>query len=303
VKKPRSAQGNLVRGRGFVGDFAICRQPLNGDYAMKRQYVSLLLAALAAVNAPGCSSGLGLSSPYSSGPREMMTSRWRDHVWANRAYQTRLADSATGRVYESDFRRGFIAGYQSVSQGGDGTIPAMPPRRYWGSQYLSPEGQAKSKSWFDGYPEGVRAAQADGIDAYRDIYVSQLLEDLQRQGPGMQPSEGRHMLDLPPEDRLAPPTPPEWVNPAAPPIPVGFNSATGSQPPPDRTAPAELAVSPNLDLPTGVNVPAGFTASPDAPVSVGAPVPVGFVDFATYEAAPRMAPGHKVPVLKSGLKP
>jgi hypothetical protein len=284
---------------------------------MKRQYVPLLLAALAAVHAPGCSSGPGLSSPYSSGPRDMMTSRWRDHVWANRAYQTRLADSADQRAYESDFRRGFLAGYQSVSQGGDGTIPAMPPRLYWGSQYLSPEGQAKAKSWFDGYPEGVRAAQADGIDAYRDIYVSQLLEDIERTGPGMQPSMGRHMLDMPVDERLAPPAQPEWVDPAAPPKPIVRQSPTETATPDAAIAPvsaqvpgdAEKATTPSASpIPTAVNVnprsaPAVFHASPESPSATGGPVPVGFVDFATYEAAPRMVPGHQVPVLRGNKKP
>lgn len=240
---------------------------------MKRHYIYLLLAAVATLNGSGCSSGLGLSSPYSSGPREMFTSRWRDHVWANRAYETRIVGSGgvgSGgkRAYESDYRGGFVAGYQSVSQGGDGTVPAMPPRKYWGSQYLSPEGQGKAKAWFEGFPEGVRAAQADGIDAYRDIYVGQLLEDVEKNGPGTKPEIGRHMKDMPVEDRLPPANVFDSTDESAPPLPITYN-----QP-----------VSYNEPIPQAMK-PAG-------------PVPVSYVDFSSFQSAPRLAPTPKVPVIQ-----
>ncbi|MBL8890130.1 MAG: hypothetical protein JNL67_09135 [Planctomycetaceae bacterium] len=234
---------------------------------MKSQYLFILVAAAAALNAAGCSSGLGLSSPYSSGPRDMLSSRWRDHVWANRAYETRLANSSTERAFESDFRRGFVAGYQSISQGGDGTVPAMPPRKYWGSQYLSPDGQAKAKAWFEGFPAGVQAAQADGIDAYRDIYVSQLLEDVEKNGPGTKPEIGRHMKELPAEDRLPPQTLPEWTNESAPPLPATYNRQISY-------------------------------VSPEAASGSVVPHPMKQIDFASYQAAPRLIPTPKVPVVQ-----
>lgn len=239
---------------------------------MKRHYIYLLLAAIATLNGSGCSSGLGLSSPYSSGPREMFTSRWRDHVWSNRAYETRLADSAGDRSYEADFRRGFIAGYQSISQGGDGTVPAMPPRKYWGSEYLSPEGQSKAKAWFEGFPSGVQAAQADGIDAYRDIYVSQLLQEVEKNGPGTKPEIGRHMKDMPAEDRLPPSNVPLWQDESAPPIPVTYNRPV-SYVETEMIAPSQAAQR------TG-------------------PVPVGYVDFASYQLSPQLVPTPKVPVIQ-----
>jgi len=235
---------------------------------MKRHYIYLLLAAVATLNGSGCSSGLGLSSPYSSGPREMFTSKWRDHVWANRAYETRIAGSAGKRAFQSDYRGGFVAGYQSVSQGGDGTVPAMPPRKYWGSQYLSPDGQAKAKAWFEGFPEGVAAARADGIDAYRDIYVSQLLEDVERNGPGTKPEIGRHMKDMPVEDRLPPANVLEWQNESAPPLPVTYNQ------------------------------PVSYMEPETQAVRSQGPVPVNYVDFASYQSAPRAVPTPKVPVIQ-----
>ncbi len=197
----------------------------------------------------------------------MLTSRWRDHVWANRAYETRVAGTGTERIYEGDFRRGFVAGYQSVSRGGDGTMPAMPPQRYWGSQYLSPDGQAKTKAWFEGFPEGVRAAQTDGIDAYRDIYVNQLLDDLNRQAPGTNPEMGRHMLDMPFEDRL--------------PLP-----ATPRDAPIDSAPPTPTFVQPVSHM--------------ERADETSQPTPLGYVDFATYQSAPRLTPitGHRVPVIR-----
>lgn len=244
---------------------------------MKRHYIYLLLAAVATLNGSGCSSGLGLSSPYSSGPREMFTSKWRDHVWSNRAYETRIAGSAGKRAFQSDYRGGFVAGYQSVSQGGDGTVPAMPPRKYWGSQYLSPEGQLKAKAWFEGFPEGVQAAQADGIDAYRDIYVSQLLEEVEKNGPGTKPEIGRHMKDMPVEDRLPPANMLEWQDESAPPQPVTYNQVTYNRPV-SYVEPATLGVRPQ------------------------GPAPLSYVDFASYQSAPRAVPTPVVPVVQPKSK-
>lgn len=235
---------------------------------MKSQYLCYLVAAAAALSAAGCSSGFGLSSPYSSGPRDMVSSRWRDYVWANRAYETRLADSSADRAFESDFRRGFVAGYQSVSQGGDGTVPAMPPRKYWGSQYLSPDGQSKARAWFEGFPAGVQAAQTDGIDAYRDIYVSQLLEDVERHAPGTKPEIGRHMKDLPVEDQLPPQQLIEGAIESAPPVP-----------------------------PTDVQQ-ISYVAPETTWAHSATPHPMQEVDFASYQAAPRLVPTPKVPVVQ-----
>lgn len=240
---------------------------------MKRHYVYLLLLAAATVSGTGCSSGLGLSSPYSGGPREMVSSRWRDHVWANRAYETRFAETDADVAFESDYRRGFVAGYQSVSQGGDGTLPAMPPRRYWGSHYLSPEGQAKAKAWFDGYPVGVRAAQEDGIDAYRDIYVNQLLDDINKQGPGMNPEMGRHMLDMPEDERLAPPSQPDWTE-------------SNNDPP----------------LVESYNIPASYVeeAADSEEFPANMPIPIRQAGFAANQPIFTPPPTYEVPVLKPG---
>jgi len=230
---------------------------------MTRQYVLLLALAVTAATGSGCSTGTGLSSPYSAGPRDYVTNRWRDHVWANRAYETKIAGSMRGRMHETDYRRGFVAGYQSVSQGGDGTVPPMPPRRYWGSEYLSPEGQTKAKSWFEGFPDGVRAAQEDGIDAYRDIYVSQLLDDLNRLEPGMYPETGRHMLGLPPEDQLLPGghTTRAWDSEVQPPDPMELSSG-----------PTMSTEGPSAAVAAGLPVPIGRSST--VPVGSGAP-PVG----------------------------
>lgn len=164
---------------------------------MNRQNAVLLALALMLLTGPGCtSSSVGTAGPYSGGPTDWIASGWRSHVWANRSYEVNVAQTGAERIHNNDYKRGFVAGYQAVCDGGDGEIPAVPPRKYWGSRYLSPEGQAKSRAWFEGYPAGVQAAQADGIDSYRDIYVSQLLDDVHSAQNGYQPQTGQHMNDL-----------------------------------------------------------------------------------------------------------
>lgn len=161
---------------------------------MNRQNAFLLALGLLFLAGTGCTSSVGTYGPYSGGPTDWVASGWRSHVWANRAYETSVVQAGGGeRIYSGDYKRGFVAGYRAICEGSDGEIPAVPPRKYWGSRYLSPEGQAKSRAWFEGYPAGVQAAQTDGIDSYRDIYVSQLLDDMHRDQTGYAPAIGEHM--------------------------------------------------------------------------------------------------------------
>jgi hypothetical protein len=69
----------------------------------------------------------------------------------------------------SDFRKGFMAGYEDVSFGSNGCPPSLPPARYWKARYGSEVGKAKTNAWFDGYSHGALAAEADGIAAANRI--------------------------------------------------------------------------------------------------------------------------------------
>ena len=192
---------------------------------MNRQNALLIALGLVFLAGTGCStSSFGTSGPYSGGPSDWVASGWRSHVWANRAYETTVVQAGHHCRFEGDYKRGFVAGYQAVCDGGDGEIPAVPPRRYWGSRYLSPEGQSKSPAWFEGYPAGVRAAQSDGIDSYRDIYVSQLLDDVNNLQNGNQPAVGEHMNGV---DMIAP----EAIQP----IPASTSEGLGVPPEPSAS--------------------------------------------------------------------
>ena len=63
-----------------------------------------------------------------------------------------------------DYRRGFIQGYCDVALGGDGCLPVMPPRRYWGWCYQNQRGQECVAAWYEGYPVGCSAATQVGCD-------------------------------------------------------------------------------------------------------------------------------------------
>src|SRR5262245_59264262 len=109
---------------------------------------ALLLAPFSPVVGP---------SAFATGPvayyetTESIILGWRNHVWSKRAwYQQRHLFAA--HPYVVDFGEGFRSGYLDVAGGGDGCVPVLPPRRYWSWRYQSPEGQAKTNAWFEGYP-------------------------------------------------------------------------------------------------------------------------------------------------------
>ncbi|WP_145082025.1 hypothetical protein [Aureliella helgolandensis] len=74
--------------------------------------------------------------------------------------------------YTKDFCNGFRAGFEAVATGSDGCTPAFPPSEYWGWQYQSADGQARSAAWFAGYPHGARAAEEDGVAFWNQVPMS-----------------------------------------------------------------------------------------------------------------------------------
>lgn len=117
----------------------------------------------------GCGTVSYLSS--TTRPMDSLFIGYRDHVWANRAYN--MAHRGQSRPLMSHHRKGFVAGYCDVCRGGDGYVPALPPDEYWSYEYQSSQGQECVRAWFDGYPAGVAAARQTGVDRFRDVYVSE----------------------------------------------------------------------------------------------------------------------------------
>lgn len=74
--------------------------------------------------------------------------------------------------YESDFEDGFRRAYVDVATGGSGTVPPVPPEKYWKASYRSAEGHAQADAWFAGYRAGAQSARSDGLDAYNTIPAS-----------------------------------------------------------------------------------------------------------------------------------
>jgi hypothetical protein len=68
--------------------------------------------------------------------------------------------------YLCDFGNGFREGYANVMGGGEGCVPALPPRKYWGNCYQNADGHAAVVAWFDGYQHGAAVAKADGGGSY-----------------------------------------------------------------------------------------------------------------------------------------
>jgi hypothetical protein len=58
------------------------------------------------------------------------------------------------------YEQGFEQAYIDLAEGGDGSLPAIAPERYWHCTYRSPSGQALADEWFAGYEAGVASAQS-----------------------------------------------------------------------------------------------------------------------------------------------
>ena len=114
---------------------------------------------------------------------------YRDMVWARRAFNLRYGNC--DRPFANHFRNGFVEGYCSVCEGGDGYVPAVPPEEYWGYEYQSAEGSQCVNAWFEGFPLGAAAARKDNAGKYNDIFISKMINNAvtMDQAPNVLPND------------------------------------------------------------------------------------------------------------------
>ena len=121
--------------------------------------------------------------------------------------------------YSADFCAGFRQGYEDVANGSNGCTPAMPPRSYWTWEFQSGEGQARTSSWFSGYPQGARAAEEDGIGNYSQLQLSSGLQTEYQQA-GVLP-QGGHVYPIPANESVVPNSMPSVMRGNSVPMPMG----------------------------------------------------------------------------------
>jgi hypothetical protein len=134
--------------------------------------VRLLMAAIAAVfifQSTGCTTSGCLDWDHLL---DEPLAEFRQKTWAQRAYNSRYANC--DRKYGDHFRQGFIEGYSAICSGQDGYVPALPPENYWGQEYQCAQGSKCVNAWFEGYPAGAEAAQADGAGQFHNVYISKM---------------------------------------------------------------------------------------------------------------------------------
>lgn len=137
--------------------------------------------------------------------------KYRDMVWARRAYNLRYGDCQ--RDYSQHFENGFEAGYSATCDGGDGYVPALPPADYRGFEYQTADGARCVNSWFEGYPAGVAAARNDSAGTYHDVLISRMIDSAIQQD--------KSKTVLPGDPRLAART--DVSSQDAPPVPRGID--------------------------------------------------------------------------------
>jgi hypothetical protein len=115
--------------------------------------------------APGCSLvGTATDTVTSESRRylEDCAEAVRDRRWAAQAWEDARAAAPPG-TYSEDHADGFKAGFADhLRAGGTGEPPPLPPKRYWGLRYQTPEGSAAIQDWFAGFRHGAAVARDGG---------------------------------------------------------------------------------------------------------------------------------------------
>ena len=151
----------------------------NGECFSRRRYASLrlilsILPLITLVSSTGCTL---ISSSVQVAVKDVHTwvddsmSNYRDRTLAEKAW-IRIRPEYRVHHYKSDLKKGFLAGYRAVANGGNGCTPPIAPSDYWGWKYQSPYGQAAVRAWFQGYPLGAKAADQDGVGHWSRVQLN-----------------------------------------------------------------------------------------------------------------------------------
>ncbi len=155
----------------------------------RRKAAIVALLALLTVPTAGCSV---VHNGYTALSRN---GTWNDAVivMRNRSYSAkswhRRKKNFCNEKHCQDFCNGYRAGYEAMASGSDGCTPAFPPSKYWSWEYQSGEGQARTSAWFAGYPQGVRAAEEEGMANWHQLQMSAGMQS-QFQNAGVLTHEG-----------------------------------------------------------------------------------------------------------------
>jgi len=97
---------------------------------------------------------------------------YRNRAMAERAWHCRKHTFCDTR-YAKEFKDGFIQGYLDVASGGSGCTPVIAPSNYWGWRYQSAGGHQAINAWFQGFPQGAKAAEEDGVGHWQSMRLHQ----------------------------------------------------------------------------------------------------------------------------------
>lgn len=125
---------------------------------MNRRWCVVLLA-LAGFSLTGCAD------------LQELKINFRNRYLASEAWDA-LQETYGCMNYETDFGRGFRAGYYDVASGGNGCPPILPPERYWSARYMNTTGRARTEAWFSGFRYGAMVAEQDGVGIFIELPTS-----------------------------------------------------------------------------------------------------------------------------------
>jgi hypothetical protein len=87
-----------------------------------------------------------------------LADRCRNRQLAEEAWE-HFEQNDPNHAYSPDYQAGFIDGYAgSLSAGGSGEPPTVPPRWSWRAEKQSPEGHKAVEDWFAGFKHGSAVA-------------------------------------------------------------------------------------------------------------------------------------------------
>ncbi len=170
---PQGGHRNASRTSSLSSANLSNQEPTAGPGHRARRWLSVALSAgalgLCLSSIPGCTTTSGMVGAIGDGHciDEFMIG-YRNRALAEKAWHCQKHQFCN-QQHSKEFKDGFMDGFMEVAGGGNGCVPAIAPKQYWGWRYQSAQGQGAVNSWFEGYPMGVRAAEQAGVGNWGQV--------------------------------------------------------------------------------------------------------------------------------------
>ncbi len=130
----------------------------------------VFMVSLISLNSSGCYTCQSIIQPYEYACCHSMHLT-RARFMAHKLWRDKYEACYANRACAHDVQRGFVDGFVSVANGGNGCPPVTPNSRYCVGKFRPVDNCCEVGAWYEGFPFGAAAAEQHGCDRWFKLHL------------------------------------------------------------------------------------------------------------------------------------